>query len=78
MFAKGPQPGTSYKKEALKLLHSAVCRRKESGSIKGFVVYPTKRDAKADRRSISSAGSSREAWEKALYKLKWEKNNDKS
>jgi len=65
VFAKGPQSGYSVKKEALKLFHSAVCRKKESGSIKGFVVYPTKKDAKADRRGIASAGSSREAWEKA-------------
>jgi hypothetical protein len=70
MFTKGPQPGNSPKKEVLKLLHSAICKKKASGSIIGYVVYPTKKDAKIDRKGIASAGSSREAWEKALYKLK--------
>lgn len=69
MWAKGPIPGYSPKTEALVFIPKAVCQQKHAMcGIQGYVIYPSRADAKADTNPISSAGSAREAWEKALTK----------
>lgn len=68
MWAKGPTPGHSPKTELLNFVPGAVCQRmtNERYRLTGYFVYPTKKDAKEDTNVMSSACSSKEAWEKAL------------
>lgn len=69
MWAKGPMPGYSPKDEAMNFIPNAVCQKKHAMcNIVGYVVYPSRADAKADTNPISSAGNARDAWEKALCK----------
>lgn len=59
MFAKGPMPGTTAKRDALRHLPDGVyCRRSEAMGITGYVVYLP------DGTPIVSAGNAQkaEAW----------------
>ena len=70
MFAKGPQPGYSPKTAFLKLMPSAVCRKKYAiCDLVGFVIYLTKEDADNDINGFTSAGSAVLAWDKAYGKF---------
>ncbi len=70
MFTKGPMPGYSPKNDAKSFLPHAVCEKKyASHGISGYIVYPSAADAKSDTNALSSASTSREAWEKALSKV---------
>jgi len=68
MWAKGPTPGYSPKTELLNFVPGAVCQRMTNAQYRltGYFVYPSKEDAKKDTNVMSSAVSSKEAWEKAL------------
>lgn len=60
MFAKGPMPGTTPKRDAMRHLPDGVyCRRSEAMGITGYVVYLP------DGTPIVSAGSAQQAWQKA-------------
>jgi hypothetical protein len=60
MFAKGPQPGATPKADALKRHPGATCRIKHGMCrIIGYVVYA------ADGTAIASAGTARDAWDRA-------------
>ena len=70
MWAKGPMPGFSPKTELLAFVPTAVCQKKYAMcNITGYLVYPTKEDAKNDKNAMSSAGNAKDAWEKALTKI---------
>jgi len=70
MWAKGPMSGYSPKSETLRFLPKSVCEKKRAMcDITGYIIYPTKEDAKSDTNAISSAGSAKEAWGKALAKI---------
>ena len=70
MWARGPIPGFSPKAEMLALFPKTVCCKKHAMcNIVGYVVYPSKEDMKLDVNPLSSAGNSRDAWEKALCKV---------
>jgi hypothetical protein len=65
-FQRGPGEGYHAAKAAvLAICPTAVCRRRFSGSIRGYVVYRTRGGA----TGIAGAGSAREAWNLALSRL---------
>ena len=64
METKGPMPGWSAKADVLSLCPSACCVRRESGSIRGYVVFRAPGGV-----ALASAGSASGAWRKALAKL---------
>lgn len=70
MWAKGPMPGFSPKTELLAFVPTAVCRKKYAMcNITGYLVYPTKEDAKNDKNAMGVAASAKDAWEHALCKV---------
>lgn len=72
MFAKGPMPGWSPKKECLKVYPSAVCERMvwpDLGII-AYVIYDKKYSAEDSlRQPICRAATAKQAWEEFWCRL---------
>jgi hypothetical protein len=67
MFRRGPGEGyVSAKASVLKLLPTAVCVRRQFGSLKGWVVY---HDGSQTPPGVAAAAMARDAWNAALAKL---------